>query len=120
MLIHFFCTGNKEEELDSDDLDDDSNEESDDEQEEGTSTGTETLNGLRRYMDQMDEELIGTKIGQSFSVKVNVFFLFCLSHQNSSFFLFTRFVKPSTHESLLWLILFVSSISPSIHPSVLS
>lgn len=71
----FFCTGNKEEELDSDDLDDDSNEESDDEQEEGTSTGTETLNGLRRYMDQMDEELMGTKMGQSFTVKVNVFSL---------------------------------------------
>lgn len=73
MLISFL-TGNKEEELDSDDLDDDTNEESDDEQEEGTSNGTETLSGLRRYMDQMDEELMGTKIGQSFKVTVNMFF----------------------------------------------
>uniref|UniRef100_H3DI00 Ecdysoneless homolog (Drosophila) n=1 Tax=Tetraodon nigroviridis TaxID=99883 RepID=H3DI00_TETNG len=59
--------GNKEEELDSDDLDDDANEDSDEEQEEGTSSGTETLNGLRRYMERMDEELMGTKVGQSFN-----------------------------------------------------
>lgn len=74
MQISFF-TGNETEELDSDDLGDDSGEESDDEPEEGTSNGTETLNGLTRYMDQMDEELMGTKIGQSFSVTVNMFAL---------------------------------------------
>lgn len=65
------------EELDSDDLDDDDG--SDEEQEEETSgdteqNGTETLNDLRSYMDQMDEELMSTKMGQSFTVTVNVFF----------------------------------------------
>lgn len=68
-----FFTGNKEEELDSDDLDDDANEDSDEEQEEGTSSGTETLNGLRRYMERMDEELMGTKVGQSFNGAVSMF-----------------------------------------------
>ncbi|TWW78278.1 Protein ecdysoneless -like protein [Takifugu flavidus] len=63
--------GNEMEELDSDDLDDD--DESDKEREEETSgdteqNGTETLNDLRSYMDQMDEELMSTKIGQSFTV----------------------------------------------------
>lgn len=72
-----FFTGNEIEELDSDDLDDD--DESDEEREEETSVdtgqnGTETLNDLRSYMDQMDEELMSTKIGQSFTVTVNVFF----------------------------------------------
>uniref|UniRef100_A0A674MZI1 Ecdysoneless homolog (Drosophila) n=1 Tax=Takifugu rubripes TaxID=31033 RepID=A0A674MZI1_TAKRU len=61
---------NEMEELDSDDLDDD--DESDKEREEETSgdteqNGTETLNDLRSYMDQMDEELMSTKIGQSFT-----------------------------------------------------
>uniref|UniRef100_A0A674MVF1 Ecdysoneless homolog (Drosophila) n=1 Tax=Takifugu rubripes TaxID=31033 RepID=A0A674MVF1_TAKRU len=70
--------GNEMEELDSDDLDDD--DESDKEREEETSgdteqNGTETLNDLRSYMDQMDEELMSTKIGQSFTVTVNVFLI---------------------------------------------
>lgn len=71
--------GSKEEELDSDDLDDDDEEEEGDdeeeeeEKEEGSSghaemNGTETLEGLRRYMDEMDEELMSTNIGQSFNV----------------------------------------------------
>ncbi|XP_012719492.2 protein ecdysoneless homolog [Fundulus heteroclitus] len=68
--------GNKEEELDSDDLDDDDDddeeEEGVDETEEGSSvhvdmTGTETLDSLKRYMDQMDQELKSTNVGQSFS-----------------------------------------------------
>ncbi|XP_037637827.1 protein ecdysoneless homolog [Sebastes umbrosus] len=71
--------GSKEEELDSDDLDDDDDEGDDDdeeeegEKEEGSSghtevNGTETLDGLRGYMDQMDQELMSTNIGQSFSL----------------------------------------------------
>ncbi|KAL7383921.1 hypothetical protein ABVT39_020696 [Epinephelus coioides] len=75
--------GGKEEELDSDDLDDDDDddddegddeeEEEEEEKEEGSSghsemNGTEALEGLRRYMDEMDEELMSTNIGQSFSV----------------------------------------------------
>ncbi|XP_029377258.1 protein ecdysoneless homolog [Echeneis naucrates] len=67
--------GSKEEELDSDDLDSDGDEEEEEEEEEkeaGSSghaevNGTETLDSLRRYMDQMDEELMGTNIGKSFS-----------------------------------------------------
>ncbi|XP_019124819.2 protein ecdysoneless homolog [Larimichthys crocea] len=73
--------GSKEEELDSDDLDDDDDDddgeeeekdEEEEEEEEGSSghtemNGTEALDGLRRYMDQMDQELMSTNIGQSFS-----------------------------------------------------
>ncbi|XP_070833682.1 protein ecdysoneless homolog [Chaetodon trifascialis] len=68
----------EEEELDSDDLDDDDDddeeqEDEEEEKEEGSSgraevNGTETLDGLRRYMDQMDEELMSTNIGQSFNL----------------------------------------------------
>ncbi|KAM8738233.1 protein ecdysoneless homolog isoform 1-T2 [Acanthopagrus schlegelii] len=72
--------GSKEEELDSDDLEDD--EEEDEEEEEGEEeqeeenglsgqaemNETETLDGLRKYMDQMDQELMSTNIGQSFSL----------------------------------------------------
>ncbi|XP_070772264.1 protein ecdysoneless homolog [Enoplosus armatus] len=69
--------GSKEEELDSDDLgDDDDDEEEDDEEEEkeeGSSghtemNGTETLDSLRGYMDQMDQELMSTNMGQSFNL----------------------------------------------------
>ncbi|XP_034753221.1 protein ecdysoneless homolog [Etheostoma cragini] len=72
--------GSKEEELDSDDLDDeddnDYEEEEGDEKEEGSSgytemNGTETLDNLRRYMDQMDQELMKTNLGQSFSLTNN-------------------------------------------------
>ncbi|XP_010791715.1 protein ecdysoneless homolog [Notothenia coriiceps] len=66
-------------ELDSDDLDDDDDddddeEEDDDEDDEVGSSGhaqmngTDSLDGLRKYMDQMDQELMGTNIGQSFNV----------------------------------------------------
>lgn len=65
--------------MDSDDLDDDDDDEDlDDEIEEveGSSShaemnGTENLDGLRTYMDQMDQELMSTNIGQSFSLTVN-------------------------------------------------
>ncbi|XP_054456564.1 protein ecdysoneless homolog [Anoplopoma fimbria] len=71
--------GSKEEELDSDDLDDeddDDDDDDDDEEEEGDEekeghtemNGTETMDGLRKYMDQMDQELLGTNIGQSFNM----------------------------------------------------
>ncbi|CAJ1067167.1 LOW QUALITY PROTEIN: protein ecdysoneless homolog [Xyrichtys novacula] len=71
--------GSKEDELDSDDLDEDDDDEEEEEEEEqegerakGSSCeaemdGTETLDGLRRYMDQMDQELMSTNIGQSFN-----------------------------------------------------
>ncbi|XP_039995760.1 protein ecdysoneless homolog [Xiphias gladius] len=72
--------GSKEEELDSDDLDDDDDdddeeeeeEEEEEEKEEGSSghvdmNGKETLDTLRRYMDQMDQELMSTNIGKSFN-----------------------------------------------------
>uniref|UniRef100_A0A1A8LYS4 Ecdysoneless homolog n=1 Tax=Nothobranchius pienaari TaxID=704102 RepID=A0A1A8LYS4_9TELE len=64
--------GSKEE-LDSDDLDDDDDDDDDeDETEEGSSnhadmSGAETLDGLKRYMDQMDQELMSTNVGQSFT-----------------------------------------------------
>ncbi|XP_041803779.1 protein ecdysoneless homolog [Chelmon rostratus] len=68
----------EEEELDSDDLDDDDDdyeeqEDEEEEKEEGSSgraemNGPETLDGLKRYMDQMDQELMSTNIGQSFNL----------------------------------------------------
>ncbi|XP_037542033.1 protein ecdysoneless homolog [Nematolebias whitei] len=64
--------GSKEE-LDSDDLDDDDFEdeaEEDEEKEEDSSDqicGAETLDSLKRYMDQMDQELLSTNVGQSFT-----------------------------------------------------
>uniref|UniRef100_A0A668A6F2 Ecdysoneless homolog (Drosophila) n=1 Tax=Myripristis murdjan TaxID=586833 RepID=A0A668A6F2_9TELE len=72
--------GSKEEELDSDDLDDDDDDDGDDEEEEeeeGSSSphgekGAESLESLRRYMDQMDQELMGTNVGQSFTQRVRV------------------------------------------------
>ncbi|XP_072246886.1 protein ecdysoneless homolog [Leuresthes tenuis] len=70
--------GSKNEELDSDDLDDDDDYDEDEEEEEvdekeGVSSdhpemrGAETLDSLKSYMDQMDEELMSTNVGQSFS-----------------------------------------------------
>uniref|UniRef100_UPI003AAB2C36 protein ecdysoneless homolog isoform X1 n=1 Tax=Centroberyx gerrardi TaxID=166262 RepID=UPI003AAB2C36 len=67
--------GSKEEELDSDDLDDDDDEEGEEEEEEESSSspggekGAETLDSLKRYMDQMDQELMSTNVGQSFTQK---------------------------------------------------
>ncbi|XP_029305328.1 protein ecdysoneless homolog [Cottoperca gobio] len=76
--------GSTEEELDSDDLDDDDDDDDDGEDEEemeeekevGSSghaemNGADSLDGLRRYMDQMDEELMSTNIGQSFNLTNN-------------------------------------------------
>lgn len=40
---------------------------------------TETLDGLRKYMDQMDQELMSTNIGQSFNLTVNYVF----THESS-------------------------------------
>uniref|UniRef100_A0A8C6LZB1 Ecdysoneless cell cycle regulator n=1 Tax=Nothobranchius furzeri TaxID=105023 RepID=A0A8C6LZB1_NOTFU len=74
-LGHLQCIfpGSKEE-LDSDDLDDDDDDDDDDEDEteKGSSdhadmSGAETLDGLKRYMDQMDQELMSTNVGQSFT-----------------------------------------------------
>uniref|UniRef100_A0A671YU38 Ecdysoneless homolog (Drosophila) n=1 Tax=Sparus aurata TaxID=8175 RepID=A0A671YU38_SPAAU len=70
--------GSKEEELDSDDLDDDDDDDDEEEEEEQEEENglsgqaemneTETLDGLRKYMDQMDQELMSTNIGQSFNL----------------------------------------------------
>uniref|UniRef100_I3IWE8 Ecdysoneless homolog (Drosophila) n=1 Tax=Oreochromis niloticus TaxID=8128 RepID=I3IWE8_ORENI len=80
-LSFLFFLGGKDEELDSDDLDD-SDDDNDDEEEEveekedgfcgqAAMKGTETLDSLKRYMDQMDEELMKTNVGQSFKRTVN-------------------------------------------------
>lgn len=74
----FIVAGSKEE-LDSDDLeedeDSDDDEEEDEDEEEASGytekSSTEALDGLWKYMDQMDEELRGTNIGQSFNVTVS-------------------------------------------------
>uniref|UniRef100_A0A3Q3C4L5 Ecdysoneless homolog (Drosophila) n=1 Tax=Haplochromis burtoni TaxID=8153 RepID=A0A3Q3C4L5_HAPBU len=66
--------GGKDEALDSDDLDDSDNDDEEEEVEEkedgfcgqAEMKGTETLDSLKRYMDQMDEELMKTNVGQSF------------------------------------------------------
>lgn len=77
LLKYFISLGRKEEELDSDDLDDDDFEdedEEDEEKEEDSSDqicGAETLDSLKRYMDQMDQELLSTNVGQSFTQMVN-------------------------------------------------
>lgn len=68
-------SGGQDEQLDSDDFDDDDDDEGCEEQ-----TGPETLDDLRRYMDEMDQELQTTNVGQSFTYKskvsTNYFFFF--------------------------------------------
>ncbi|XP_055782557.1 protein ecdysoneless homolog isoform X2 [Salvelinus fontinalis] len=64
--------GAKDEDLDSDDLDDDDDDDYDDDDGVKGPTGPlgvgpEALEGLREYMDEMDHELMGTNIGQSFN-----------------------------------------------------
>ncbi|XP_033835022.1 protein ecdysoneless homolog [Periophthalmus magnuspinnatus] len=60
--------GNDDEELDSDDLDDDDDAENEREFSVPSEMNeAETLNSLKKYMDQMDEELMGTDIGKSFN-----------------------------------------------------
>lgn len=82
MNLSFFLSfflGGKDEELDSDDLDDSDNDDEEEEVEEkedgfcgqAEMKGTETLDSLKRYMDQMDEELMKTNVGQSFKRTVN-------------------------------------------------
>ncbi|GAA6078067.1 protein ecdysoneless homolog isoform X2 [Tachysurus ichikawai] len=62
--------GGKDEELDSDDFDEDEEDDDDGDDEaegEGSEEQTETLDNLRRYMDEMDRELQSTNVGQSFT-----------------------------------------------------
>lgn len=59
--------GGNEEELDSDDLEDDEEDEEEKEDVSSEIKGPETLDSLKKYMDQMDQELLGTYIGQSFN-----------------------------------------------------
>lgn len=74
--VFLLGTGSKEDELDSDDLDDDDEEDDEEEEkDEGSSdhaemNGTETLDCLKKYMDEMDHELMSTNIGHSFSQMV--------------------------------------------------
>lgn len=66
-------TGTKEEELDSDDLEDEEDEDDDEDEEESQEqAGAETLGSLRRYMDEMDEELQPTDIAKSFTCNSKV------------------------------------------------
>uniref|UniRef100_A0AAQ5YLL1 Ecdysoneless homolog (Drosophila) n=1 Tax=Amphiprion ocellaris TaxID=80972 RepID=A0AAQ5YLL1_AMPOC len=79
LILSFLFLGSKDEELDSDDLDDDDDDDDDDEDEEeleekeedstghAEMNGTGTLDSLKGYMDQMDQELMSTNIGQSFN-----------------------------------------------------
>lgn len=64
--------GSKDDELDSDDFEDDEEDGSDDDEEvqNGESqeqAGAEELDNLRKYMDEMDQELQSTNIGKSFT-----------------------------------------------------
>uniref|UniRef100_A0A8C5DHH1 Ecdysoneless homolog (Drosophila) n=1 Tax=Gouania willdenowi TaxID=441366 RepID=A0A8C5DHH1_GOUWI len=69
----FIFLGNTVDELDSDDFDEDEDEEDDEveEDEEGAhgqveSNGTDSLGSIKEIMEQMDQELLSTNIGQSF------------------------------------------------------
>uniref|UniRef100_A0A8C2BC26 Ecdysoneless homolog (Drosophila) n=1 Tax=Cyprinus carpio TaxID=7962 RepID=A0A8C2BC26_CYPCA len=67
--------GSKDEELDSDDFEDDDEEDDNDvDEDEGVQNcesqeqaGAEALDNLRKYMDEMDQELQSTNIGRSFT-----------------------------------------------------
>lgn len=62
--------GSNDEQLDSDDLDE---EEEEEEEFSGPPemNGPETLDSIQKYMDHMDQELMGTHIGQSFNQNYN-------------------------------------------------
>ena len=86
----FIYEGRTDEGLDSDDLEDDDDDDEDDDDDDDDdeddeksedvkvffgSQGekeTETLDNLRKYMDQMDHELMDTHIGKSFNQKVMI------------------------------------------------
>ncbi|KAK9959479.1 hypothetical protein ABG768_009603 [Culter alburnus] len=65
--------GTKDDELDSDDFDDDDDDDDNDENEEvqnGSSqeqAGSEALGNLKKYMEEMDQELQSTNIGKTFT-----------------------------------------------------
>lgn len=66
--------GAKDDELDSDDFEDEDDDDDDDDDEavqssvpQEQATGAETLDNLRKYMDEMDQELQSTNIGKSFT-----------------------------------------------------
>lgn len=76
LIICTSCfTGSKDEELDSDDFEDDDEEDDNDvDEDEGVQNcesqeqaGAEALDNLRKYMDEMDQELQSTNIGRSFT-----------------------------------------------------
>uniref|UniRef100_A0A8C1IA99 Ecdysoneless homolog (Drosophila) n=1 Tax=Cyprinus carpio TaxID=7962 RepID=A0A8C1IA99_CYPCA len=72
--------GSKDEELDSDDFEDDDEEDDNDvDEDEGVQNcesqeqaGAEALDNLRKYMDEMDQELQSTNIGRSFTLNNRV------------------------------------------------
>ncbi|XP_043119115.1 protein ecdysoneless homolog [Puntigrus tetrazona] len=61
--------GSKDDELDSDDFEDDDDDDDDEVQnvESQEQAGAEALDNLRKYMDEMDQELQSTNIGKSFT-----------------------------------------------------
>ncbi|KAL6478331.1 hypothetical protein MHYP_G00141660 [Metynnis hypsauchen] len=59
--------GGKDEELDSDDFEDEDEEDEDEEVGSQEQAGAEALGSLKRYMDEMDQELQTTNIGKSFT-----------------------------------------------------
>lgn len=73
-VLFSFVTGSKDDDLDSDDLDDEEDEEEEDKDERSSGhvemNGTEPLDSLKKYMDEMDHELMSTNIGQSFNQMV--------------------------------------------------
>uniref|UniRef100_W5KUZ9 Ecdysoneless homolog (Drosophila) n=1 Tax=Astyanax mexicanus TaxID=7994 RepID=W5KUZ9_ASTMX len=64
--------GGKHEELDSDDFEDEDEDEDEDDGEEDVGSqkqeGAEALGSLKRYMDEMDQELQTTNVGKSFAL----------------------------------------------------
>ena len=45
------------------------------------SVGAEALGNLQKYMDEMDQELMDTNIGQSFTQNVSTASMFCFHSQ---------------------------------------
>uniref|UniRef100_A0A8C2EIC9 Ecdysoneless homolog (Drosophila) n=1 Tax=Cyprinus carpio TaxID=7962 RepID=A0A8C2EIC9_CYPCA len=85
--------GSKDDELDSDDFEDDDEEDDNDvDEDEGVQNcesqeqaGAEALDNLRKYMDEMDQELQSTNIGRSFTQNNRVSLHRCSDASKSSF-----------------------------------
>ncbi len=103
LIICTSCfTGSKDDELDSDDFEDDEEDgndvEDDEEVQNGESqeqAGAEALDNLRKYMDEMDQELQSTNIGKSFTqnnrVSLHRCCLSCAHNLVKTFYWFINF-----------------------------